>query len=74
MADTTFTAEEAMAARRRMREELGMGEERLPPSDLARMIGDEMEKLGDLTRAARIVEEVTGKAVDPAALAPPERG
>ena len=74
MAEITFTADEAMAVRKRMRDELGMGEERLPPSDLARMIGDEMERLGDPGRAAAIVREVTGKSVDPADLSPPERG
>ena len=64
MGETSFTADEAMAVRRRMREELGMGEEHLPPSDLARMIGDELERMNDPERAARIVREVTGKTVD----------
>ena len=72
MSETTFTTDEAMAVRKRLREELGMGEERLPTADLARMIGDEMERMGDRARVARIVEEVTGKAVDPYALVPPE--
>ena len=71
---TTFTADEAMAVRKRLRSELGMGEEHLPPSDLARMIGDEMEKMGDAGKVARIVEEVTGKSVSPDELTPPERG
>ena len=72
MSEPTFTADEAMAVRKRLREELGMGEERLPVADLARMIGDEMDRMGDRARVARIVEDVTGKAVDPDALVPPE--
>ena len=71
MTDPTFTADEAMAVRGRLRDLLGMEEERLPPADLARMIGDEMERMGDPAAVARIVEEVTGKAVDPEALVPP---
>ena len=72
MSEPTFTADEAMAVRKRLREELGMGEERLPVADLARMIGDELDRMGDRARVARIVEDVTGKAVDPDALVPPE--
>lgn len=72
MSEPTFTAEEAMAVRRRMRKELGMGEEHLPASDLARMIGDELEKMNDTERAARIVSEVTGKEIDPKTLTPPK--
>ena len=68
---TKFTADEAMAVRKRMRDELGLGEEHLPVSDLARMIGDETEKMG-AERAAAIVEEVTGKSVAPEDLSPPE--
>ena len=71
---TTFTTEEAMAVRKRMRAELGLGEEQLPVSDLARMIGDEVEQMGDSEKAARIVEEVTGKSVDPSDLSAPEPG
>ena len=71
---TTFTTDEAMAVRARLRAELGMGEEALSTADLARMIGDEMERMGDRERVARTVEEVTGKRVDPAALEPPREG
>ena len=73
MSEPTFTADEAMAVRKRLRDMLNMGEEHLPPADLARMIGDEMDRVGDRTKVAAIVEEVTGKAVDPEALVPPER-
>ena len=71
--EPTFTADEAMAVRKRLRDMLGMGEEHLPPADLASMIGDEMERIGDRAKVAAIIEEVTGKAVDPDALVPPER-
>ena len=73
MSEPTFTADEAMAVRKRLRDMLGMGEEHLPPSDLARMIGDEMDRVGDRSKVAAIVEGVTGKAVDPDSLVPPER-
>ena len=74
MTQTTFTADEAMAVRKRLRAELEMGEEHLPPSDLARMIGDEMERMGDKEKVARIVEEVTGKSVAADELKAPEHG
>ena len=71
---TTFTTDEAMAVRRRLREELALGEERLTEADLARMISDESAKMGDMKRVARIVEEVTGKSVAPEDLSPSEDG
>ena len=73
MSETTFTANEAMAVRKRLRDALNMGEERLSAADLARMIGDEMERMNDRTEVARIVEEVTGKRVEAEALVPPEQ-
>lgn len=73
MSGPTFTTDEAMAVRARLRADLGMGEERLTPAELARMIGDEMDKLGDRDKVARIIEQVTGKTVAPDDLTPPSR-
>lgn len=74
MTTTTFTSDEAMAVRKRLRDMLELGEEHLPPSQLARMIGDEMEKIGDKEKVAQVIKEVTGKTVSPDELTPPQRG
>ena len=68
MAHTTFTTDEAMKIRERLRDELGLGEETLSTTDLVRMIGDEMKKMGDDHKVAKIIEDETGKSVDPADL------
>lgn len=74
MQQPTFTTDEAMAVRKRLRERLNMGEEQLSPAELARMIGDEMEQMNDRAAVADEIEAVTGKRVEPDTLVPPEHG
>ena len=69
MVEPTFSLEEAIRAQRRLREALGLGEERFPVPAFVEMIGDEIEAMRGAGRSdqeiADIVAEATGRRIEP---------
>ncbi len=70
--DLHFTLEQSLKVRARLRDRLGMGEERFDMRDFARMLGDEIDQMHaaghDDAEIAHIVEAETGVRIEPGAL------
>lgn len=71
--EPSFTLDEAVAIQRRLRAELGLGEERFEMPDLVQMIGDEIAQLRQAgtsdQRITDMIEGVSGQTIDAAELA-----
>ena len=57
-----FTLAQAMAAQRRLRQELGLGEERFPLPAFVGMVSDEIEQLRDAGHDDRAIAGLIGDA------------